>query len=131
MVNAYTVRYILYINDEKINTYCREILTNEKPQNEETINVNWNNLEDFRRQHGVYFAFSVRNKKKGRIIYPIQFFCDFPIIKEWKNKELNMKCVIQWELSSLPIKNIMEYSNGELAIQYLVERGFNIIKMGG
>jgi hypothetical protein len=49
-------------------------------------------------------------------------------VKEWKHKELNIEVKCEWHEYSPSLQKILEWPNGEKAMQYLLERGMNIIK---
>lgn len=127
----YKVCFTTYHNDEKINSIVGETLTEKKPNNYE-ISFTWDNLDNLMETYGLETSFNVWNLKKGR---RISFFTDkfFPNkntkdIKEWKEKELNIKLKVTYTLFSPSLEKVFKWHDSDKAIQYLKEKGLNFEK---
>ena len=111
-----------YIDDHMVTfyTYYNYDIFSQFPESK-IIKLNWDNVLDFiKEQNGL--PFEIRKTRKGLKLY----FCGCPeIVKQWK-KDLNMAIKITYEEYTPSIKEIINYYDGDKAIQYLVERGLNI-----
>ena len=95
----YKVFYTTYHNNKKINQKVGKILSEKKP-NDYTIFFTWSNLDNLIETYGLITGFNVWNCKKGR---RISFFTkklflskDERDIKEWKEKEINIKLKVEY-----------------------------------
>lgn len=125
MLGCYFKHKDTYYNDEKIRSDSWLVIIDEKESSvKETEVVTWANVESFKGYYGFYSL----NKKKGKVICFNLWNNYFKPIKEWKNccTGLSLKTYYT-EAKNVSINQILDYSKNELAIQYLVERGINII----
>lgn len=127
MLNFFQKRINLYHNGNIFYTgFYGLVLTSETP-NSYKEDITWENLGEYFRKGRLPFS-TYYDRKKGKIFsYGDKLFDDeYFSTKEWE-EPLN----IQIEYDFLPInpsiKEIMEYPDGEKAIQYLIERGLSIV----
>lgn len=88
----------------------------------------WNNISEFFEENkNVYKDFKLLNTKKGKklCIYDCCHFKNFTLV-EWKDN-LKFKLVSKYIKRNPSIKEILEYYDGDVGIQYLIERGINCI----
>lgn len=109
--------------------YNSTILTEKEPENHVDV-ITWDNLSEYYKAHAFNMPFSLWNFKKGRLIS----FYDRPIcnkklrdLKEWKD-ELYITAHYEYIEINPSIQYILNWHNGSAAIQYLCERGLNIVK---
>lgn len=132
MLKFYRIYYRTYNKGHLIGTSSGRGLMeeNEKPK-DEVINFTWNDMQDLYSKYGILTSFGLWNLKKGR---RISFFTDSLIfvkpwekdIKEWKEKELDLKLQISVEEYTPSIQEVLEWRDSKQAIQYLKERGLSV-----
>lgn len=132
MLKFYRMYYETFNKGHLVGTHCGKILVdeNERPK-DEIIDFTWDNLQDWYSKYGILVSFGLWNSKKGR---RISFFTDSLIfvkpwekdIKEWKEKELDLKVHISTEEYTPSIQEVLECYDSEKAIQYLKERGLSV-----
>lgn len=132
MLKFYRCYYETFNKGHLVGTHSGRALAeeNERPE-EETINFTWENLQSLYSKYGILTSFSLWNMKKGRLI---SFFTDSLIfvkpwekdIKEWKEKELDLKLQISVKEYTPSIQEVLEWYDSEKAIQYLKERGLSV-----
>lgn len=126
-MECYRCRSKIYNNNvligERLSSYflCEE----DKKPHDDFINLNWNNISEFYKSHGLKCNFILWRTQKGKLIS----FFNFNIfkketwdIKEWKN-DLNLLVVWKYEEYKPKIDSILKYYDSEKAIKYLKERG--------
>lgn len=126
MLNFYEKHAKYYHNDKEYYTeYHNSIITSEEPKNY-VENITWENLEEnFRKGKFPYSTWYAR--KKGKIFsFSDCFDSEHFSTKEWE-EPLNIRIEYSFIHVNPSIKRIMDYSDGEKAIQYLVERGLSIV----
>ena len=125
MLEFYKVQYTTFLNGEKVGEYSATRLCDKKEENtiDNSINLNWVNMEDYYKEMATVLPFSVHKFKKGMVLdFSTQFFT----VKEWKNKILDLKVEITHSKANCSIQQVLEWHNVEQAIQYLNERGLSI-----
>lgn len=128
MLYFYNVYYSTYHNGTFIGKYKSYTCQEEVPQDEEVV-ITWDNLDEMYEKYDLVLKFNIwKFKKKGRVVsffhpYMINVPKDFRDIYEKTAKNLNITLTIQYQKDNPPIKRVLEYHNGERAIQYLTERG--------
>lgn len=124
MLKYYKVAYMTFDKNEEIVSYSGITIQEEGAVQNKTFYLNWNNIEEIQKQYGVYLGFSIRKKKKGRVI---SFFGWTNDIKEWRTKELNLIFeILYMEVTPSSIAEILKYSDGEKAIRYLNQLGLKL-----
>lgn len=127
MLNFYQKRMKLYHNDDifYVGRYGL-VLTSETPKSYKE-DITWENLDEYFRKGRLPFS-TYYDRKKGKIFsYGDKFVDnDYFSIKEWE-EPLNIQIEYDFVPVNPSIKEIMEYPDGEQAIQYLVERGLSIV----
>lgn len=125
MLHMYSIKYTTYHEGEKIdsmiNDYIRYLMLDKEPK-DKVINITWENvgkLKELQAEYRIPFLpIFIDQTRKGRIINRE--------IKEWKTHSLNMQLVITYKLHTPSIKEVLNYGNGNKAIQYLKERGLGV-----
>ena len=128
MLHYYRVLYTTYNNGVKVGNTSGFTIADESEVKEETIPITWENLEEVYYDYGLKLPFNYYNSKRGRVISFFEgAFCDKNRrdIKEWKTPELNMKLIITYEVMPCSLNDIINYWDGEKAIQYLRERNLS------
>ena len=132
MLKFYRVKCTTYVNGiDRGTNYGWEIITEEEKAKDYSINIDWNNIEDFFRNYASSTVFTLYTFKKGKYLS----FNDFHLFKrgtwdiaEWRHPEMKIEMKVHYKELNPSIDRILHYNNGELAIQYLLERGINITK---
>jgi hypothetical protein len=125
----YTVSNKFYYKNDLISYSTNRTLTDENVQNQKIV-LTWDNLEEIYSIYGLFLPFNIWQFKKGRVI---TFFNSITTkhvkdIKEWKIKQLdNMYMTIEFKENIPSLQTILNWSDGEKAIQYLVEKGLSNI----
>ncbi|MGN0961490.1 MAG: hypothetical protein ACI4PF_04755 [Christensenellales bacterium] len=127
MLEFYNIQYTTFLNGVKIGKYSATRLCDEKEENtiDNSINLNWVNMEDYYKEMAIVLPFSVYKFKKGMVL---DFYTKFCTVKEWKNKILDLKVEITHNKINYSIQQVLEWHNMEQAIQYLNERGLNVVQ---
>lgn len=121
-VHAYHVFYQTYHNGEFLYESGYGSLLSPTLQKNTSIDLTWENLEEWYYHHGLGIGGNLWRSKKGR---KFCFFNTNIVIKEWKEPlNLTVKTIYhEWRPT---IQNILDYHNIDLAIQYLNEHGLGI-----
>lgn len=112
------------LNGKHIHQTIHLILTEDYPQIK-TISLNWDNIREFTRKMGLNTGSVLWNCKKGLKLW----FSESEgrewthCVKQWKT-ELDLKVTYTYEEVHPSIDTILNYREGDKAIQYLIERGF-------
>lgn len=121
MLKCYKPRTVIYINGFKpiqLVLYGRKI--SETPLKTEIININWDNAEEEINKFDSWsIPFGITKTRKGLKIF---WWDEFTNIKQWKT-DLNMKIETTWQEYKPSLKEIIDFSDSDKAIQYLVEKG--------
>lgn len=128
MLQYYRALYSTYNNGVKVGDSCGFILADENEIKEEVIPITWENLEKVYGDYGCFLAFNIWNFKRGRVIS----FFDGSFrdknrrdIHERKTPTLDIKLVITYKVIPCSLDTILNYWDGEKAIQYLRERNLS------
>lgn len=126
MLGCYYKHKDTYFNDEKIRSDSWLVIIDERESNiKETEIVTWANVEKF----SGYYGFYSQNKKKGKVIHFNLWDRYIRPIKEWKDNVTRLSLKTYYtKAENVSINQILNYSKNELAIQYLVEKGINIVE---
>ena len=128
MLHYYRVLYTTYNNGVKVGNTSGFVIADENEIKEKTIPITWENLKEVYYNFGLELPFNIWDFKRGRVI---SFFegCltdkNRRDIKEWKTPTLNIKLVITYETFPCSLNTILNYWDGEKAIQYLRERNLS------
>lgn len=128
MLKYYTVYHTTIVKGYRIGTDIGYVIQEEAPTNE-IITLTWDNLTEMYQKYGLAVGFNVWNFRRGRRIsfFNAELFNrKTRDIKEWK-EELDVILEIRYEENHPSISRIMNWIDGEKAIQYLVERGLSIV----
>lgn len=126
MLKFYNIKIKFYNKNGDLIDYDNNgtILTEKEPENHVDI-ITWDNLSEYYTNHCLQLPFSLWNFKKGR---QISFYrWTSRDLKEWKD-DLYITAHYEYVETNPSIQYILNWNNGTAAIQYLCERGLNIIK---
>ena len=105
-----------------INLYAHKLCENHP--NTDVIKINWENIEKeiYKFDPWFIFPFGITKRRKGLQL----FFWDdmFTNIKQWKD-DLDIEIKTTWQEYKPTINELLNFRDGDKAIQYLVERGLN------
>ena len=89
--------------------------------------LEWDNLNEYYQKCGLSLPFSVYTSKKGRLV---SFFSDIihHDLKEWR-EPLNLTVKHEYVETTVSIEYVLNWHDGDKAIQYLLERGLQIMKV--
>lgn len=128
MRNIKMLKYYIPTTEVRINTikpfhinlYAHKICENHP--NTDVIKINWNNVEQEIYKIGLHLPFGITKRRKGLQL----FFWDdlFTNVKQWK-EELNIEIKTTWTEYKPTINELLNFRDGDKAIQYLVERRLN------
>lgn len=119
-----------YHNNTKIGTNISHGMKREIPENQ-IIDLNWDNVDWYYGTNGLDFKFVLSETKKGK---KISFFTNKMLfvnkderdIKEWKNKDLNIRIEKIYKEVEPSIDTILKWHDNASAVEYLNERGLKI-----
>lgn len=125
MLQMYVAEYTLYHEGKKmdyiVNGFPWHFMENDnnfEPVEKTVINITWENVKSIKEEYkDIFIPLFISETKRGIIVNNI---------KQWKTHSLNLQLIITCRLYTPSIKEVLEYSNGDKAIQYLVERGVQI-----
>ena len=121
-----------WLNKEEfdIGYLYKDTISDEKPTSN-SMQCGWDKIGEFENNFPYkILPWGVKPTRKGLKIYMLNDlgFADNSI-KQWKTN-LEFKFELNWVECSPSINELLKYRNGETAIQYIVERGLNVIKRG-
>ncbi len=126
MLNYYLVCYATLHEGKVINNTISHAILDETTSTEtQHVPITWGNLGEINEKYGLFVAFNVWNCRKGR---KIEFFSWRNAIKEWKTTDPNLELRITYTPYNASIEEILQYHDGDKAIQYLVEHGLTVVK---
>lgn len=121
-----------YVDDEMINYNSYPKIINKTEKNITTTEmINWTNLNAVREMYAyLTLPFDVKETKKGRIVIDKDWeILVFPrTIKEWKTKNLNMTLKTYYKDYKCSLRDILNYRDSDIAIEYLTERGMKFVQ---
>ena len=122
MLKAYRVIYRTIINGQNVGSDTIMTICESSDAVNRVTAVTWDNVEKNKSMN-----FWLRFTRKGRIIYynDGKHFVD-RTIKEWKTPNLNIQLTIEYEERKMSMRELMQYRNADVAIQYMKERGLEI-----
>lgn len=128
MLNYYSVNYVLKLNGKEVHHVRRGLICEASQAQSELLEITWGNLADFYQKFGRVCGFEVWEASKGKVIdfYSNPFNGSPRRRKEWRHPELGLTFETVYRKDTPSIRTILEYGNGEKAIQYLRERGLSI-----
>lgn len=101
--------------------YVTDFILEDLQETKKIERISWENISEKQKEHKF---FTLTNTKQGR---KVRFFLDNTVIKEWKDKELDMTIEYEYvEKSFFTINDILNYRNVDMAIQFLKEKGLKI-----
>ena len=127
MLEFYKFSYETYNNNEYISTSSDIGLIEESlvPLEEYSLNITtWDTLSSFYEQNGLLVPFTLLNTKRGRRICffePRIFNKNTWDIKEWKQKELDIKITFYYTKINPSLDEIYKWKDAEKAHRYLKE----------
>lgn len=131
-MNFYYVEYQTWHGNFYIGSKSGEMIT-DKELTDTTDNLTWENLADYYFNNGMACDFNIwwGDKKGGRVVS----FFDAELfkpqtwdIKEKSGKPLDITIKTHYIKAKVSIDKILNWHDGEAAIQYLVERGLSVTR---
>lgn len=135
MLKFYNCYATTYHNETKIGTcYCGRYLVEEGTKQNFIDYLTWENLKEKYYKNGCTYSFNYWNMRRGKLIsfFNVDIFKiiknkNYRDIKEWKEKELNIKIeYIFKEDNYKSLEDILKWPDIEKATQYLKEKGINL-----
>lgn len=127
MLKFYRIYYNTIVRGYRVDTKVAKMVTEETPHNDKIV-LTWDNLTEMYQKYGLELGFNIWNMRRGRRIS----FWNMEIrnkktwdIKEWKEPQLALTLDIEYRAYTPSIDEIMQWYDGDKAIQYLVERGLS------
>lgn len=121
MLKCYKPRTEILIN--KIHPFLIKLYKDEISEiipNTPSIKADWDNILNIYEKIGLYLPYGLHKTRKGLKFY----YHDYFSIKQWK-EELNIEIKTTWTEYKPTINELLNFYDGDKAIQYLVERGLN------
>ena len=128
MLHSYSMEILVSINNNIVYRTFTSMFISEIVFCDVEKEYDWNNISElFEENKNEFKNFRLLNTKKGKklCVYECYPFKDFTLV-EWKDN-LNFKLISKYVERHPSIKEILEYYDGDVAIQYLIERGMNYI----
>lgn len=125
MLKCYRPRTEVFIN--KIHPFLIKLYKNEISEtipDTKSIKADWNNILDVYEKIGLYLPYGLGKTKRGLKFY----YHDYFSIKQWK-EDLDIEIKTSWIEYKPTINELLNFYDSDKAIQYLVERGLNIISL--
>ena len=105
------------------------ICDEEKPKDKCLI-LTWDNIEEslekIKKAHIMHDPLLSKHRK-GFLFIVGTWWNKTYRFKQWKRPELNLEYDIEYMPVNMSIKDILNYDNSDLAIQYLLERGIKYV----
>lgn len=129
-INVFKRVIEIRLNGRVIEDYDRNFLFERKPTDKYVKATNFEELWQVCLDHQRKMNVSFKETKKGRVIYIQEWDWFTPIvIKEWKPKGFeSLEIKTTYIPSQMSVKEVLESKEGDLAIEYLVERGLTVIR---
>jgi len=127
MLEFYRISIEVYNNNEYISTDTRLNLVDDSLVilEEYSQNItNWNTLSEYYKNNGLWLPFTLYDTKRGRRICffePRIFNKNTWDIKEWKQKELDIKITYYYTKINPSLDEIYKWKDAEKAHRYLKE----------
>lgn len=124
MLKFYTVYHSCYHNGTEVGTHVSTALMDESEAKNQTFFLNWDNLNEWYHDYGLYAYFNVWNLKKGRLVsfFNTRMFGNKADVKEWKHKDLNITIECKMYECNKSISEILQWHDSEKVLQYFKER---------
>ena len=131
MLQIYTRYVVLIINDKNMGEHYHAgnlIMEESAAQDEEQL-YTWNNIQDMKKyaRGGFNFYYKKTKRKEKFSFHDWDYTWNFSFRKD-KDPDLTIVLKYTYEKTQTSIKNILNYYNSDLAIQYLIEHGMNTIE---
>lgn len=124
MLKYYKLYYEIWYNGEQIDEkYSGFTIQDEAKIKNFSIPITWENIFDIsQKNNGQVFTMNLIYTRKGRkiILYGPSHFRK--IFKEWKEKELNLEVRYTYSEFVPSLKQLLEYPNSDIVLQYFNER---------
>lgn len=128
MLQPYSMEITVIVNNNLVYRTFTPMFISEIKFIDVEKEYDWNNISElFEENKNVYKNFKLLNTKKGKKLY-IYDCCHFKNFKlvEWKDN-LKFKLISKYIKRDPSIEEILKYPDGDMAIEYPVERGMNCI----
>lgn len=125
MLKAYRVIYRTIINGQCIGSdSIMTICESSDAVNHSTI-ITWENVKE-----RISMDFWLKFTRKGKVICynDKKHFFD-RTIKQWETPNLDIKLTVEYEERKMSMRELMQYRDADIAIQYMIEHGITINSM--
>lgn len=127
MLKAYQVIYRTIINGECVGLDKGMTICEPSDTLNRSTDITWENVEEKFLKDSQIMNFSLIFRRKGKVIYynDGKHFTD-RTIKEWETPDLDIQLTVEYRERKISMRELMEYYNADVAIQYMKERGLDI-----
>lgn len=128
MLGFYNIYYILKNATESVElarSYGGCKCCKGEPETERAF-VTWDNAIDALGRV-LDFHVEVKKRRRGRVLTIYQWFETPDKFKEWERPELDLVLIKEYEPTKKSIQEVLNYRDGNVAIEYLLERGINYL----
>lgn len=127
MLKAYQVICRTIINDECVSSDSGMTIREPSDTLNRSISITWENVEEKFLRNSWAIGFGLMLTRKGKIIYynDAEHFID-RTIKEWRTPNLDIQLIVEYKETKISMRELMQYYDADIAIQYMKERGLNI-----
>lgn len=127
MLKAYQVICRTIINDECVRSDSGMTIREPSDTLNRSISITWENVEEKFLRNSWAIGFGLMLTRKGKIIYynDAKHFID-RTIKEWRTPNLDIQLIVEYKETKISMRELMQYYDADIAIQYMKERGLNI-----
>lgn len=127
MLKAYRVTYRTIINGQNVGSDTIMTICESSDAVNRVTAVTWENVEEKYLKYSHIMNFSLMLMRKGKVIYynDGKHFTGRSI-KEWKTPKLDIQLTAEYEERKMSMRELMQYRDADIAIQYMKERGLEI-----
>lgn len=127
MLHLYTSVTTFLINGRLVRTehVYKDKLQEDIPENTFEY-FNWDDICETSKKVPLNHFFKVEKKKRGLVFRILCNCLDYEEYKQWRD-ELNIQVITEWEEIIPSLNQLLNFHDGNKAIEYLVERGMNCI----
>lgn len=130
MLEFYDIYYVLKnVNEsvELMRSYGGCKCCRGEPERQETL-VTWDNAAE-EINHIRFASVELKQRRRGRVLTFSRWLYNEEgyTFKEWERPELDLVLIKEYEPTKKSIQEVLEYRDGNIAIEYLLERGINYL----
>ena len=131
MLEFYDIYYVLKNVNESVElglSYGGYKCCKSDPEPERVF-LTWDNVDDVLGRLCLMVSAEVKKRRRGRVLTLRRWGCEQPLykFKEWERPELDLVLIKEYKPTKKSIQEVLEYRDGNMAIEYLLERGINYL----